>query len=606
MADFENIFASFKECSLQWLERKLISELFPIIKEIIANFAKTIPEYGKCPSYDEDYIDTTAVSDFKEKIERIVKVLDSSDQKREDFLRNFPGWEKQRKQSIAKLQNIADYIRNVRIVSNGVKIAAGSIGAAGGAAILLSVLFPPAAPALLPSWLGGAAASALLPSIFLGAAPTVSTLAVVGGVAAAGGAVGNVGATVTELVLTEKGKDEAKEIIAEDRRRMEQLGLFGFWVELNDAVDDLFGKSTASKILEDLIDFLNNVPPILDDIQPILKPLHTCLKLILPGITKFLLVGISLASVILSIFFVVFLIRRHGWAILIHRHVLGFVSAVDAGVEITRLIAAAGLSGSELGELIPRQLAGRIAVGATAAVGIVLDIATIVISSIDLAKGSLSDEASMISEIINNLKTHLEAYQRVNNELKKCERVVTSETFINFVLYRNPQKRHPSIIIYNIPNSIEESEIHKSIKTFTKMDVNLNLRFKLKGRRENTSHWIFEAPGEVFRKIEKGKKIPINRMMYYAKEFFDLRICNICQAFGHTSKQCPETTPVCRSCGGQHFTKKCKSKLLYCINCSKSNERRKKKFEIHHRAMSFDCPLYKIEIDKYRKSINYK
>ncbi|GBM09287.1 hypothetical protein AVEN_192627-1, partial [Araneus ventricosus] len=48
------------------------------------------------------------------------------------------------------------------------------------AAIIGSLLFPPAAPALLPAWLGGAAVSALLPSVFLGAAPAVSSLAVAG------------------------------------------------------------------------------------------------------------------------------------------------------------------------------------------------------------------------------------------------------------------------------------------------------------------------------------------------------------------------------------------------------------------------------------------
>ncbi|GBM23531.1 hypothetical protein AVEN_130463-1, partial [Araneus ventricosus] len=255
---------------------------------------------------------------------------------------------------------------------------------------------------------------------FLGAAPAVSSLAVAGSVAAAGGAVGNVTTSIAELVLTDNNLKEAKQIIAEDRRRLEKLEVFEFFDKLDGAIDDLFGKSTSSKILNDIVDFLKKVPPILDDIQPIQKALHTCLKLILPGITQFLLVGISLAAVILSIFFVVFLIRRRGCAILTHRLALGLVSAVDASVEITRLIAAAGLKGSKLGELIPRQLAGKIVVGAMAGVGIALDIATIVISSIDLAEGSLGDEISMISEVANKLESHLFSYQRVNDELQNC------------------------------------------------------------------------------------------------------------------------------------------------------------------------------------------
>ncbi|CAL1264683.1 unnamed protein product [Larinioides sclopetarius] len=501
MDDFEWIFSFFDTCFLTSLEKGLISKLFPFIKEITECFTtKTRRGYGSWPRYDKSLSDTRKILDLKGKIDKIVQVLDSSDQTREDFLKNFPKWEIKRTQNIKELRKIAESTKEVRKGCNIAKIASGGVGLMGGGAIIGSLLFPPAAPALLPTWLGGAAASALLPSIFLGAAPTVSTLAVVGGVAAAGGAVGNVGATVTELVLTEKGKDEAKEIIAEDRRRMEQLGLFGFWVELNDAVDDLFGKSTASKILEDLIDFLNNVPPILDDIQPILKPLHTCLKLILPGITKFLLVGISLASVILSIFFVVFLIRRHGWAILIHRHVLGFVSAVDAGVEITRLIAAAGLSGSELGELIPRQLAGRIAVGATAAVGIVLDIATIVISSNDLAKGSLSDEASMIFEVAKELESHLSSYKHVNEELLRC---------VARRLKKNDVKCWTAVVVNHVPLNAGLVDITSAFKLYLSdeaWDCILLEKLPTSG-----NHWLVKVPTSHAQILLRQNHINIKR-----------------------------------------------------------------------------------------------
>ncbi|GBN37279.1 hypothetical protein AVEN_160864-1 [Araneus ventricosus] len=132
MGDFATVFAYFEKCSLTWFERKLISELYPVIKQIIENFTKTRRGYGNWPRYNTGCRDRRTIENYKEKIDRIVKVLDSSDEKREKFLRNFPKWKIQRKQNIEKLRKIAESMKDVRKVSNIAKITAGSVGLAGG------------------------------------------------------------------------------------------------------------------------------------------------------------------------------------------------------------------------------------------------------------------------------------------------------------------------------------------------------------------------------------------------------------------------------------------------------------------------------------------
>ncbi|CAL1264687.1 unnamed protein product [Larinioides sclopetarius] len=424
MDDFKTLFGFFQGCSFTYVERRLIAELNPIIKKTIEDFTSQKPcavlernfWSRKNPKnhgpFGKDWI-TSQI--YKRKIDRIIRILGSSDEKEEEFVKIFPIWKRHRDKTIRKLLEIIWSLKDIRRKSNIVKIVTGTVGIAGGALTIGSLLLPIAA---VPGWLV-ATASSLLPSVFLPAAPVASTLSVVGGVAAAGGAVGNVGAGVAELVLTQKSLDEAKEVIAKEQELLKRLGVFEFLDELNDAIDDLFCKSTSSQILKDLTDFLGKVSQTLDTVQP-LKPVITkCVVKMLPRISKFLDVGYPLASVILSILFVVLMIRRRGCAILNYSVALGLVSAVDASVQITRLIAAASLKDSKLGELIPRELAGKIAIGAIAGVGIALDVMTVVLNGIELAEGSLSDEVKMMSVTIDHLKNQLKLYEDLNNELQR-------------------------------------------------------------------------------------------------------------------------------------------------------------------------------------------
>ncbi|GBM98196.1 hypothetical protein AVEN_242450-1 [Araneus ventricosus] len=249
-----------------------------------------------------------------------------------------------------------------------------------------------------------------MPNWYPEATPVVFSLAIAGGVAAT---VGNIEASIAELVLTKKRLDEANE-------RSQTAGtvrVFEFFDELNFAADDLFSTSTSSRILADLIDFLNKVPTILDLAEPLQGELYLCLRLTLPNLTKFLVIGNSLASVILSIFFAPFLVRRQGCAILNHHLALGLVGVVNDSVEIIRFVTAATLKCLKVGELIFRALTRKIVIGAIAGVGITLDIKSIFTSFVE---GRIRDKILMLSEVAYKLKAQLLSYRNVNDELQKC------------------------------------------------------------------------------------------------------------------------------------------------------------------------------------------
>ncbi|GBM80367.1 hypothetical protein AVEN_3889-1, partial [Araneus ventricosus] len=85
----------------------------------------------------------------------------------------------------------------------------------------------------------------------------------------------------------------------------------------------------------------------------------------------------------------------------------------------------------------------------------------------------------------------------VNNKLQQQEfleelqNIHSIKTKVSPIL---PAVKHPSAILYNIPNNVNEEEIQKELKTVTHQESNLKVRFKFKGRDENSTNWVFETP----------------------------------------------------------------------------------------------------------------
>ncbi|KAF8791598.1 putative 115 kDa protein in type-1 like protein [Argiope bruennichi] len=166
-------------------------------------------------------------------------------------------------------------------------------------------------------------------------------------------------------------------------------------------------------------------------------------------------------------------------------------------------------------------------------------------------------------------------------EFDQLKRTIESnDSLKKNITVRLPGKRLPSLIIYDLPNDTTNKDVQTALKAYTNMQEDLRLRFKMKGRREGTSHWVLETPGEVLHTLKQLKKIPINCSMYQMKEFFHVKRCSTCQAYGHTenaknlSKECKFTTPFCGCCGYRHHSRSCRSEDSNCINCSESNRLR--------------------------------
>ncbi|GBN82536.1 hypothetical protein AVEN_248605-1 [Araneus ventricosus] len=127
-----------------------------------------------------------------------------------------------------------------------------------------------------------------------------------------------------------------------------------------------------------------------------------------------------------------------------------------------------------------------------------------------------------------------------------------SESFASKILTKQPGVRHPSIIIKNVPTSIQLEEIQSTIQSYSKDSGLLRARFQFPGSKPETTNWVLESPATVLKELILIKKIPLRWKMYQISEFFHIKRCNFCQAYGHTTKNCHHNIPSCATCAGYH------------------------------------------------------
>ncbi|KAF8764790.1 hypothetical protein HNY73_022836 [Argiope bruennichi] len=76
------------------------------------------------------------------------------------------------------------------------------------------------------------------------------------------------------------------------------------------------------------------------------------------------------------------------------------------------------------------------------------------------------------------------------------------EAFTENITTKRPRMRYPRIIIYNVSKNVPMEDVQRAIRAHTKNPEDLKRRFKMRGRTEDTSHLILEAPSEAFHRLK--------------------------------------------------------------------------------------------------------
>ncbi|GBM28836.1 hypothetical protein AVEN_43560-1 [Araneus ventricosus] len=193
-----------------------------------------------------------------------------------------------------------------------------------------------------------------------------------------------------------------------------------------------------------------------------------------------------------------------------------------------------------------------------------------------------------------------------SNDSEKLIAEITSNEILNSSMtIKIPKKRHPSVIVYNVQNDVEESEIQQAFRKCTFNETDLKFRFKFKGSSPNHQNWVFEVPVKDFSILTKLDKIPLRWLMHKMGEFHHYKMCNYCQSFGHTTKDCQYSTPSCGHCAGYHMTRDCTHEHLSCVNCYNNNLKFGTVYPIGHHTKSRSCPCLQNVIKNFINTRDY-
>ncbi|GBN85318.1 hypothetical protein AVEN_180686-1, partial [Araneus ventricosus] len=296
----------------------------------------------------------------------------------------------------------------------------------------------------------------------------------------------------------EENRSKALKMCALDLNLLHELGACEFYDRMVDSINDLFGDEVSHEILDDLLKLLKNLPK--EDIGNVANIINThlptCLESILPKISKLLSNGFSISCTILSIFLVVFVSRRQSCAILIHRQDLGILNSAET--EVAKLIAASRVKGSKLEKMISSEMTKKIDFGAVDDVAIILEIATIVLNSIDVNNGFLSPETSLIVELANKLEKDFNSYQKTYEMLEKSSKErLKIRDITNWT----------TVIIYHIPEGTSETAIKNAIKPLLRKKAQDCI--DLKRLPTNGNNWLVKVPTYYSQTLLKEKFIDI-------------------------------------------------------------------------------------------------
>ncbi|GBM83308.1 hypothetical protein AVEN_261145-1 [Araneus ventricosus] len=141
----------------------------------------------------------------------------------------------------------------------------------------------------------------------------------------------------------------------------------------------------------------------------------------------------------------------------------------------------------------------------------------------DSAEGNNKDIEAILrkelpQEMANKIKLVRETYKREiaveyhgEEDVGTIKESIKSiESLNNNVSTRPPGKRHPSLVIYDVPEAATIEEIQKTAGTYSEEGMSLLLRVKMRGRQEEKNHIVLEAPSKVFHTLKHIKRISIN------------------------------------------------------------------------------------------------
>lgn len=156
------------------------------------------------------------------------------------------------------------------------------------------------------------------------------------------------------------------------------------------------------------------------------------------------------------------------------------------------------------------------------------------------------------------------------------------------------KKRNPYIRVQYVPEDISNEAISAVLQKNNKT-TNVRFAFENRIRDSKCRNVTFQLEPNSWQSVLNEGYINIAWHPLRVKNFISIVRCYKCQAFGHNSKKCSATKPICSWCSGFHDVSQCISTNQngQCINCERSKADGNNNINTEHPANSSNCNIFK-------------
>lgn len=174
----------------------------------------------------------------------------------------------------------------------------------------------------------------------------------------------------------------------------------------------------------------------------------------------------------------------------------------------------------------------------------------------------------------------------------------------------NGVKRNPRVIIVGVEEDIinlEEENMKRALLEQNDLrnmanDIKIIAKFMTKNKKSGSI--IIETEPTHFNTLLKMDKINLGWRKCKLYEYFNVRRCFKCLAYGHKAAECTQDVS-CSKCAGNHNSNECNTESVMCINCVRASKKYKIKIDTEHNAFDKNCTCYKRAIEQATNKTNY-
>ncbi|KAG0444857.1 hypothetical protein HPB47_013307 [Ixodes persulcatus] len=185
--------------------------------------------------------------------------------------------------------------------------------------------------------------------------------------------------------------------------------------------------------------------------------------------------------------------------------------------------------------------------------------------------------------------------------------ITTNSTLKQQLRAKRPYSRNPQLKIRGVVTA-DPAIIRRKLLTHNKLqgtEEDIQIIHVFSGKN-GLSTLIVEVTPRIFSQLQDKERVFLDWTSCPVEENLHVPFCKRCSGYGHTAARCQADVRCC-NCGQRHPLSECEAEVYKCPCCTDAPQSDKSKgIDTRHSALSEDCPIYQLQVERLKRKIRYQ